>query len=134
MVRLALRRRGAAGGADLASHLSRFTVPWRRPIDVPLGRDHQVVRCVDAVCVHRPFRSTCLPRSLTAWTMLQRRHIDAQVRVGVRGATTDFASHAWVERNSAALGEDPAVIATFTALPLGTFLSPVAQESAPPTR
>ena len=49
-----------------------------------------------------PFDSRCLVKALVLTRMLSRRGIDSSFVIGVR-ARSDFAAHAWLERDGAAL-------------------------------
>lgn len=43
-------------------------------------------------------RATCLTQALAGWIMLSRRHIRAQIKIGVRDPRADvFGAHAWLE-------------------------------------
>jgi len=53
-----------------------------------------------------PVRSSCLPRTVILWSLLQRRGIGADVRIGVRYNTQgEFESHAWLEWNGEVLND-----------------------------
>ena len=53
-----------------------------------------------------PMPSSCLPRAVALWSLLQRRGIGTDVRIGVRYNTTgDFESHAWLELNGEVLND-----------------------------
>lgn len=44
------------------------------------------------------FRATCLTQALAGWIMLSRRHMSAEVKIGVRDPLADvFGAHAWLE-------------------------------------
>lgn len=44
------------------------------------------------------FRATCLTQALAGWIMLSRRHIPAELKIGVRDPRADpFLAHAWLE-------------------------------------
>ena len=50
------------------------------------------------------FRATCLTQALAGWIMLSRRHIPAQVKIGVRDPRADvFGAHAWLEADRCVL-------------------------------
>lgn len=54
--------------------------------------------------------SNCLPRSLVLWSLLRRRGLDAQLRVGVGGNSgEDLKFHAWVESSGQVLNDVPDV-------------------------
>jgi hypothetical protein len=53
-----------------------------------------------------PVRSSCLPRTVVLWSLLQRRGIGADVCIGVRYNTQgQFESHAWLEWNGEVLND-----------------------------
>ena len=44
------------------------------------------------------FRATCLTQAMAGWIMLSRRHIPAEVKIGVLDPAVDrFGAHAWLE-------------------------------------
>jgi Transglutaminase-like superfamily len=57
-------------------------------------------------CRQHPLRSSCLPRTIVLWTLLRRRGIDADVRIGVRcDSQGEFHAHAWLEWNGQVLND-----------------------------
>jgi len=53
-----------------------------------------------------PMPSSCLPRAVVLWSLLQRRGIEGDVRIGVRYNTQgQFQSHAWLEWNGEVLND-----------------------------
>jgi hypothetical protein len=56
---------------------------------------------------------SCLVRSLTLWTMLLRRGVSTDLRVGFRKRNGRTEGHAWVEYESAPINEDVAETVTF---------------------
>ena len=77
-----------------------------------------VARVVRAAGRRRPFRFTCLPRSITVMVMLRRRGIAALVLIGIAGGAQTFSSHAWVESGGRPVGEDVNEIASLAVLPM----------------
>ncbi len=75
----------------------------------------EAVRRVALVAAFFPGRALCLEQSLTLWTLLRRRGIDADLRLGVQ--PYPFGAHAWVEHRGEPINENPEFIRTFTALP-----------------
>lgn len=65
--------------------------------------------------VNRSIRGggTCLVRSMTLWAMLRRRHIETELRIGVRKVDAAMEGHAWLERNGQAVNETPENVATY---------------------
>jgi len=61
-----------------------------------------------------PVRSSCLPRTVVLWSLLQRRGIGTEVRIGVRYNTQDqFESHAWLEWNGEVLNDVADVVGQY---------------------
>jgi len=63
---------------------------------------------VQAAGRNSPIPSTCLERSLSLWWLLARQGVATQFRIGVRKDGEKFTAHAWVERESVAIGEPDA--------------------------
>ena len=59
-------------------------------------------------------RGTCLPRSLTLWTLLLRRGLPTDLRVGFRRLEGKIEGHAWVEFQGIPLNEDPGTAQTYS--------------------
>ena len=55
----------------------------------------------------------CLVRSLTLWTILTRRGVEATLRVGFRKREGKFEGHAWVERGEFPLNETASEARTY---------------------
>jgi hypothetical protein len=61
---------------------------------------------VAVACRRHPLRSSCLPRTIVLWSLLRRRGIDTNIRIGVRGDTeAKFQAHAWLEWNGEVLND-----------------------------
>ncbi|MGD1069860.1 MAG: lasso peptide biosynthesis B2 protein [Bryobacteraceae bacterium] len=58
---------------------------------------------------------TCLVRSFTLWTLLLRRGVGADIRVGLRKSEEAFEGHAWLECAGLPINEHAAVVATYSA-------------------
>lgn len=67
---------------------------------------------VAAVAERMPGRPRCLVRSLVLWSVLRRRGIPAELRLGVARAG-GFAAHAWVEVDGTAVNDAPDVAARY---------------------
>jgi hypothetical protein len=66
----------------------------------------RAVQIVAAAYRLHPVRSSCLPRAVVLWSLLQRRGIAADVRIGVRyNMQGQFESHAWLEWNGKVLND-----------------------------
>jgi Transglutaminase-like superfamily len=76
------------------------------------GNVRRAAQMVAVACRRHPLRSNCLPRTVVLWSLLQRRGIDADVRIGVRCDTEGAVkAHAWLEWNGEVLN-DAADVAT----------------------
>jgi len=61
---------------------------------------------VAVACRLHPLRSSCLPRTIVLWSLLRRRGIEADVRIGVRCDTEGAVkAHAWLEWNGDVLND-----------------------------
>jgi hypothetical protein len=61
---------------------------------------------VAAACRLYPLRSSCLPRTIVLWSLLRRRGIATNVRIGVRrDAEGAVKAHAWLEWNGEVLND-----------------------------
>jgi hypothetical protein len=101
-----------------------------RPIDGPLSRDGiaRIAALINIAALHAPFASTCLTRSLLLASMLQRRGVTSQLRIGVRLKQGALDAHAWIEHEGVPINEPPNVgeqFAPFAEIqPLPAFKSP----------
>jgi len=50
-------------------------------------------------------RATCLEKSLAIWSLLGRRGVASQLRIGARHISGKFEAHAWVEHAGVAINE-----------------------------
>ncbi len=121
MVRIGLRTTGAVSTLRRAE---KFASTARRASTAPnqIVDSDLVARVVRAVGRRRPFRFTCLPRSITTMVMLQRRGIAALVLIGIAGGAQTFSSHAWVQSGGRPVGEDANEIASLSVLPMERVL------------
>ena len=55
---------------------------------------------------HGLINATCLRQSVLLEYWLQRQHLAAEIKIGVRKAGDLFDAHAWVELNGVALAQD----------------------------
>lgn len=67
-----------------------------------------------------PFSCECLPRSIVLRDMLQRKGIDAFIRLGVNKSAATMNSHAWVEVAGQAIGEKADLAQSFTKVRTGS--------------
>jgi len=56
-----------------------------------------------------PWTSTCLTRSLVLYTMLRQHGYRPRFVIGVAGAESSFAAHAWVTLGDSAIGDPQGV-------------------------
>ena len=101
-------------------------VPRRRsPSDTPAPRDtdeaRELARRVEAAADRAPVPVRCLARSVCLRWLLERRGIEARLRIGAARERGAFRAHAWVESGAIVLGDDPQRVARFRAFdrPIG---------------
>ena len=76
------------------------------PTEQTRSNARRAAQMVAAACRQHPLRNSCLPRTVVLWSLLQRRGIEADVRIGVRYDTQgQFESHAWLEWNGEVLND-----------------------------
>jgi Transglutaminase-like superfamily len=83
---------------------------------LPADSERQILKACQAQRIVK--RSTgvagnCLVRSLTLWTLLLRRGVSTDLRVGFRKRDGRFEGHAWVEHAGAPINEDANETKTF---------------------
>ena len=80
--------------------------PMVPPTEQTRADVRRAVHIVAAAYRLHPLPSSCLPRTVVLWSLLQRRGIGADVRIGVRYNTQgQFESHAWLEWNGEVLND-----------------------------
>jgi hypothetical protein len=78
----------------------------------------RIALAVNRAATFGVFRPRCLVRSRALRKMLDAAGIaGAQVRVGVQLTDGRFRAHAWVEYAGEVVGDDPAAVARFIAMP-----------------
>jgi len=89
------------------SWLAKNTLDPMRPATARTRADvRRAVQIVAAGYRLHPMPSSCLPRTVVLWSLLQQRGIGADVRIGVRYNTQgQFESHAWLEWNGEVLND-----------------------------
>ena len=80
-----------------------------------------IARFQDAARRHLFLSTNCLERSLVLCWLLERRGIDARLRIGARKQTGRFEAHAWVEVDGTVLNDAPKPDLQFT-----PFVHPIA--------
>ena len=87
------------------SWLAEMLAPMR-PTEQTRADVRRAVQMVAAAYRLHPLPSSCLPRSVVLWSLLQRRGIGADVRIGVRCDTEGAVkAHAWLEWNGEVLND-----------------------------
>jgi hypothetical protein len=104
LYRLVAARRGVKSATSLAVRLGGSAVRESGPFDGSKTAEH-VVLGVRAAAGALPVELVCLPRALTAWTILNRMRVPAVVRFGMDGASGFKTAHAWIEVSGHAVGE-----------------------------
>jgi len=56
---------------------------------------------------------SCLVRSLSLWTMLLRRGLTTEIRVGLRRREGKIEGHAWIEYRGVPINEDEKIVQTY---------------------
>lgn len=74
--------------------------------DFELARAQRVAELIAIAGRHGLITATCLPQSVLLEYYLQRQHLAAEIKIGVRKADDLFDAHAWVELNGVALAQD----------------------------
>lgn len=76
------------------------------PTEQTRANVRRAAQMVAVACRRYPLRSSCLPRTIVLWSLLRRRGLDTNVRIGVRGdAEANFQAHAWLEWNGEVLND-----------------------------
>lgn len=89
----------------------------RRRSRVPLDPAVDLsVRAVARAAVHSPFPSACLTRSLVLMSLLGRRGIATELRIGA-SLSGGFAAHAWVESDGVPLNDPASLHRRYAAFP-----------------
>ena len=60
-------------------------------------------------------REACLERSILLWSLLRRRGIESELKIGVANEDSSMRAHAWVEIDGAPINEQPQLREQFTA-------------------
>ncbi len=107
---------------------SRFLLPSKKAaISTSLDFMQHLYRLVAWAAHLHIFSMACLEKSLTLHWMLQRRGINAQIKIGANKISEGISAHAWVEVNGQVVGEPEDVITNFKVL-RSTF-SPISKRS-----
>lgn len=87
----------------------------RAAAEAPAAVLRETARRVALVAAFFPGRALCLEQSLALWTLLRRRGIEADLRLGVQ--PYPFGAHAWVEHRGEPVNERPEFVGSFLTLP-----------------
>jgi hypothetical protein len=98
------------------ARLRKWTERYSRK---PTGTDADTVissalRAQRAVKRMTGLEGSCLVRSLSLWTMLLRRGVHTDLRIGMRRSSNTMEGHAWLEVEGSPVNEKPAVVGTYT--------------------
>lgn len=96
----------AAPDGDAAPDAAPDADGWARLTDRDRARGELALRAVE----HRPFRATCLRRSLLLGHLLRHHH--PALRLGVKKTDGVVSAHAWVEVDGVSLDPDAAAYRT----------------------
>lgn len=61
-----------------------------------------------------PIHTNCLQRSLTLWSLLRRKGIESELRIGVDKQSGALKAHAWLEKDGVVLNDTKASVQGFT--------------------
>lgn len=76
------------------------------PIEQTRANVRRTAQMVAVACRRQPLRSSCLPRTIVLWSLLRRRGIATDVRIGARSNSQgEFQAHAWLEWNGEVLND-----------------------------
>jgi Transglutaminase-like superfamily len=102
LIALALR---VAGLRRVQAFLARLSPLSGRARDDHVASMHakHVARLVSVAATHGPYRAKCLPTALALQSILRRRGIQADLRLGVRKDSGRIEAHAWLEHRGIAL-------------------------------
>ena len=70
-------------------------------------------RMVKMAIKHGIYRATCLPESLVLWSLLTRRGLPADLRIGTSIDSNQLKAHAWVEIQGIVINDADDVHARF---------------------
>jgi len=84
------------------------------PTEQTRANVRRATQMVAVACRLHPLRSSCLPRTIVLWSLLRRRGIEADVRIGVRCDTEGAVkAHAWLEWNGEVLNDVADVVGQY---------------------
>ena len=83
--------------------------------EAALERAGLTARMVEAAGRECWVHAKCLERSLTAWWLVRRQHVPAQLRIGVRRDEGDLRAHAWVEVSGVVLNDNAEIFRGYKA-------------------
>ena len=76
------------------------------PTEQTRSNVRRTAQMVAVACRRHPLRNGCLPRTIVLWSLLRRRGIEADVRIGVCCDTEGAVkAHAWLEWNGEVLND-----------------------------
>ncbi len=90
--------------------------PSPSPRRVPWGLVDRIADMAALAAVHHVISSNCLAQTWVLCSMLERRGIDARIRVGVRTAGDALSAHCWLEVDGYAVGASAEIAQYFSVL------------------
>ena len=100
---LSLRFRGFKKTQSLLE--SRLATRVSLNSDSSLETVQRTCRMVRAAARYGVVQPSCLADSLTVWYLLQKQHVPANLKIGVRKQAHKFEAHAWVEYQGSAVNQ-----------------------------
>ena len=80
--------------------------PMVPPKEQARANVRRAAQMVAVACRLQPLRSSCLPRTIVLWSLLRRRGIATDIRIGARSNSQgEFQAHAWLEWNGEVLND-----------------------------
>lgn len=92
---------------------ARTSPEFVTPTPETTERARQIAKMVNLAARLSPYKANCLKRSLALWWLLRRRHIDSELKIGVRKGKNGLEAHAWVEIGGVILNDAPSFVRTF---------------------
>lgn len=107
---------GMKPATAIARFLSHFTIFLKPTLGLHTDSQHvhTCVRSVAAVANRSILPATCLPRAITAKSMLKAIGIDVDICIGVGRDEEGFSAHAWIELDSMPISESPDLSVRFS--------------------
>ena len=76
------------------------------PTEQTRGNVRRAAKMVAVACRRQPLRSSCLPRTIVLWSLLRRRGIATDIRIGASSNSQgELQAHAWLEWNGEVIND-----------------------------